>query len=209
MEIRRTHRVVWLWGISFVVVLLSGCTHTYRPPAEPVRGYPQTDKIPLTVELFLPQELHAAKWEKHSMGDTWVIPLGDAFTRNAEVVAQEAFSGVVVTNGAVNPTMSGVDAILTPRMALAEQTQAMWAFGSETLTVKLEWALKDLQGNLIWVDTVTGEGEANAGNIFTDGTNGRERVEEMLKDLFHKSFQTISSSRTIREFAATRVKVAP
>jgi len=89
-------------------------------------------------------------------------------------------------------------------MVLAEQTQAMWAFGSNTLTVMLEWTLQDAHGNTVWVDIVKGEGEGNAGNIFTDGMNGRKRVKEMLEDVFRKSFQTISSSRAIRDFTAAR-----
>lgn len=194
----------WIPLIVLLVVFLSGCTHTYSAPKEPVRGYQQTSKIPLHVALYLSNELRTAKWEKQILGDTFQVPLGDAFVQNSEVVARELFIGVMVTNGAAGPARSGVDAILIPRMVLAEQTQAMWAFGTNALTVMLEWTLKDAQENTIWVDTVKGEGEANAGNVFTDGMNGRERVKEMLDDLFHKSFQAISSSHAIREFAAAR-----
>ena len=46
-------------------------------------------------------------------------------------------------------------------MVLAEQTQAMWAFGSNTLTVMLEWTLQDAHGNTVWVDIV--KGDSNSG----------------------------------------------
>lgn len=72
-------------------------------------------------------------------------------------------------------------------------------FGAETLTVLLEWTLKDEQGNIIWLDTVKGEGEAPA--LFLE-SNLEQRSKAMLNDLFNKSFQALSSSRAIREFAA-------
>ena len=204
MEKRKIQERKWIWLFASLITFLSGCTHTYNAPKGPVAGYQQTSKIPLRVEVYLSNELRTAKWEKQMLGDTFQIPLGGTFAQNSEVLARELFTSVVVTNGAAVPAKAGVDAILIPRMVLAEQTQAMWAFGTNTLTVMLEWTLKDAQENTIWVDTVKGEGEANAGNIFTDGVNGRERVKKMLEDLFHKSFQSISSARAIRDFAAAR-----
>jgi len=37
----------------------------------------------------------------------------------------------------------------------------MWAFGSNTLTVMLEWTLQDAHGNTVWVDIV--KGDSNSG----------------------------------------------
>lgn len=183
---------------------LAGCTITFNPPTHPVAGYVSTSKTPLNVELRLSEELRAAKWKGTRAGDTFVIPLGEALAKNAEVVARELFANVVVTNGTTGPAQAGVDAVLTPRMVSAEQTMVIWAFEEQVLTVMLEWILKDPQGNLVWVDTVKGEGETNMGTVFTGISNGQERVKKMLEDLFHKSFQVMSSSRAIRDFAATR-----
>ena len=208
MRTRRAEGSIWLLLMSIPMLALAGCTHVYHPPKEPVRGYASTNKVPLTVELYLSDELRAAKWERQVMGDTFRVPLGEAFARNAEVVAREAFSEVVVTNGAAGPGKTGCGAVLIPRMVVAEENMAAWAFGSETLTVLLEWTLKNVQGNTVWVDTIKGEGEAHAGNVFTHSSNAEQRVKAMVEDLFRKSFQAMSSSRAIREFAAVHGKVA-
>ena len=98
--------------IALLVVLLSGCTHTYSAPKGPVSGYQQTSKIPLRVEVYLSNELRTAKWEKQILGDTFRIPLGDAFVQNSEVIARKLFTDVVVTSGASSPARSGVEPFL-------------------------------------------------------------------------------------------------
>jgi hypothetical protein len=136
------------------------------------------------------------------MGDTFRAPLGGALAQNAEVLTRELFSDVVVTNGGASPGKAGTAAVLIPRMVLAEQNMAAWAFGDQKLSVLLEWTLKDGQGNTVWVDTIKGEGETNAGNVFTHNSNAEERIKIMLDNLFHQSFQAMSSAKAIREFAA-------
>src|SRR6266446_215467 len=208
MKTQRVGRSIWILHVSLLATLVAGCTHTYSPPKNPVGGFPTVSKIPLNVELRLSDELRAAKWESHWMGDTWLIPLGGAFTQNAEVVARELFSSVVVTNGNTGPAKDGVNAILTPRMVLVEQNRARWAYGNQVLTVLFEWTLADAQGNTVWVDTIKGESEEVMGTVLTQTSHGEKRVKELLEDLFRKSFQAMSSSPAIREFATTQRKVA-
>ncbi len=75
MQARRTGRVAWIRSLFFLVLAVCSCTHTYSPPKEPIRNYPQTNKIPLNVELRLSDELRTTKWEEERMGETWRIPL--------------------------------------------------------------------------------------------------------------------------------------
>src|SRR5690242_15520618 len=103
MKTMRTKQHAWVLFLFFSLSTIAGCTHTYSPPKEPVKGYATTSKIPLTIELCLSDELRAAKWERSHMGDTWVIPLGGALVQNSEVVAREIFSNIVVTNGSNGP----------------------------------------------------------------------------------------------------------
>ncbi len=187
--------------IVLFFLLFAGCTHVYKAPVNLVKVDQQREKIPLTVGLQLSDELRNAKWEKHVMGDTFVLPLGDALTQNAEAVSRHVFSEVAVTQGTNNEATGGVEAVLTPKMVVAEWTWGATAFGASILSVMLEWKMEDLNGNIIWIDTVKGEDKENTGNIFTHKSNAKKQIEACITDLFQNSFEALSSSVEIMEFA--------
>ena len=108
-----------------------------------------------------------------------------------------------MTSDIGSPAKVKVDAILAPRMVSAERTRPMYIFQEQTTTIILEWMMKDVNGDLIWVDTITGEGKAPMGGPFGEKKNARKQVERALEELFQKSFETMSSSVEIRGFAAT------
>lgn len=190
--------------ILFLVLVLVSCTHIIKVPLEPVENYLQKKKINLNVALHITEELKNAKWERHSMGDTWILPLGDAFVQNAELMSRELFTNVIVKNDITSLHESEVDAILTPKMILVEQSIGVTAFSDNTITTMFEWSLKDLKGDIVWVDTIKGEATTHGGNIFTYKKNYKKRVKALIEDLFQKSFQAISSSSEIRELADTQ-----
>lgn len=198
---KRKRQVAVLVQVFVFSSIFAGCTHVYKAPVNLVKVDQQREKIPLNVELRLSDELHNAKWEKHIMGDTFIIPLGDALTQNAESIARHVFTEVAVTQGANNEATSGGKAMLTPKMVLAERTMGATAFGASVLSVILEWKLEDRMGNTIWIDTVKGESEENTGNIFTHKSNARKQIEECMTNLFQNSYQALSSSVEIMEFA--------
>ncbi|MFO0795297.1 MAG: hypothetical protein U0586_14700 [Candidatus Brocadiaceae bacterium] len=187
--------------LLFLTTVFAGCAHVYKCPTQPIQLNQQIDKIPLNIELVQSNELRTAQWEKHSMGDVFRIPLGDAFLLNTESVAQKLFSSVIVTQSKSGRNNAGVEAILIPRMVLADRTFGVTAFGDSILTFMLEWKMEDLNGNTIWVDTIKREGKEKTGNVFTNTSNAKKQIETCLTELFQKSFQTISSSPEIREFA--------
>jgi hypothetical protein len=65
----------------------------------------------------------------------------------------------------------------------------------EKTIIFLEWKLEDKENNLIWVDTVKGEGKA------TTPQKDEETNRMLLSDLFRNSFQAMKSSPEIRKFA--------
>ena len=113
------------FAASVVGILLatSGCTIMIKPPAKSFTGYPPAERINLNVGLQLTDELRKAKWEKHSMGDTWVIPIGKAVAENAGVLARQTFSEVVDLRNDESTHDRGVDAVLTPKVAYINRTQ--------------------------------------------------------------------------------------
>jgi hypothetical protein len=172
------------------------------PPKILVSGYSQTTKVPLKVELILSDELRAAEWHEKGMKGfitkvNYRLVLGEALASNAENVTREVFIGVVVTGGSEGPGQAGLRAALIPRFVNAEQ------YGN-TLTVLLEWTLQDADGNIVWVDTIKGEGDSS----WSLGSGSEPASTPMLNDLFHKSFTALSSSRAIREFATKQTHLS-
>jgi hypothetical protein len=200
-------RALWERRFLYVCMLtltITGCFErrpvaVYSPPRELVSNYGLTNKVPIKVELYLSDDLRAAEWKGSPGPGSYRLALGEALARNAETVTREVFAAVVVTGGGGGPGTAGINAVLIPRFVTAEQT-------AETLTVLLEWTLKDEMGNTVWVDTIKGEGVSSAWSL---QSAIEERSKAMLDNLFHKSFTALSSSRAIREFAAKHAKPQP
>jgi|GEM_PF-3442365 len=179
------------------------CTHNYKVPDVSLRDrYIVENKIDLRTELRLTKELREAKWEKHSMGDTFRIPLGDQLAKNSVELASTLFSRVITTNEGEPIATAGTDAVLTPRVVLVERTLGATAFGESVLSVVLKWKLEDLSGNVVWIDSIEGEGRARSGNIFTHKANAEKQIQLLLEDLFRKSFEAIKSSPEVKQFVA-------
>lgn len=184
------------------LLIASACTHVYDAPEGTVTSYePSATKIPLNVGLVLTDEFKASKWERSSMGDTFVMPIGENLARNSEALAKQTFSNVTVAKSQNGFSTANVSAILTPRLAALDQNQAAWAFGKSTLVVILEWEMRTPDGDLIWVDSVKGEGKNSGGNSFTHAGQAEERIEQAVDMLFASSYQTISKSKEIKRFA--------
>jgi hypothetical protein len=198
-KVRITARILIAPAICFALGTVA-CTHTYNISVDPISEYPTKERIHLKVALLLPQELRDAKFERHGGGDTWVIPLGEAFYKNAAQVSEQLFSDVViVSNGA---EMAGVDAILIPTMQLAAST--VRSRGQEQVTtVMFKWHLTDPDGNTVWVETIRGEGKSGGLPFANDGL--KKRLQALNEDLFHKSFEAMASSLEIRDFAERRL----
>jgi hypothetical protein len=198
MKTKNARGIVRLLQVFSITFVLASCTVVYHVPLEPVEC-PQRDKIDLKVALCLTEELRNAKWEKKKMGDTYTLPLGEAFSLNAEMVARALFSNVLVTNNATNSVEAWVDTILTPRMVSVQLTRPLFIWEESKIAVIFEWSLKDVKGDIIWVDTITGVGKGTIKRYSKD--SAMEAVEMLLEDLFQKSFQVMSSSMEIRRFA--------
>jgi hypothetical protein len=181
------------------IFLVMGCTHMIPPPKQPFTAYVGQEKIHLKVGLNITDELLKAKGETHSMGDTWVIPIGGSIATNATVLTRHTFDEVVVMSNGQLPPNETVAAILTPKVAYVNRTMGATSFGESIVDIKVEWTLSDLNGNTIWVDTINGQSSASTG-----WTSPEKVLKRALEDLLLKSEQAISYSPAIREFAQKR-----
>jgi hypothetical protein len=181
---------------ALATFLVTGCTHMIRPPKEPFTAYTGQEKIHLKVGVNLTDELLQAKGETHSMGDTWVIPIGGSIATNACVLARHTFDEVVNMSNSQLPPNETVTAILTPKVAYANRTMGATSFGKSIVDIKVEWTLSDLSGNTIWVDTIDGQSSGSTG-----WTSATKVLKRALEDLLTKSQQAISSAPAIRQYA--------
>lgn len=199
MSIRKIHLVRPYFAI-FLLSVLSACTHIYKPPTALVSGYEHTNIISLKVGLVLNDELHNAKWEyDNNMGDVFRIPLGDSLTKNSETLIRKLFADVVIGASATEFNPDDIDVIVKPTMISAEQTSGNWHSDPIVLTVFLEWRLQDSEGQLVWVDTIKGEGIEELGTLSTHKSKATTRIKKTLDDLFKKSHKAISSSLEIKD----------
>jgi hypothetical protein len=166
------------------------------PPKQPFTAYVGQEKIHLKVGVNITEELLKAKSEYHSMGDTWVIPIGNSIATNASVLARHIFDDVVVMSNGQLPPNESVAAILTPKVAYINRTVGATSFGKSIVDMKLEWMLSDLKGNTIWVDTIDGQSSGSTG-----WSKSTKVLKKALEDLLLKSEQAISSAPAIQQFA--------
>ena len=193
----QTYRRLSISVCVLATFLTAGCTHMIRPPKQPFTAYVGQDKIHLKVGVNVTDELRKAKSEYHSMGDVWVIPIGDSIATNACVLAQHTFDDEVgMVNGQLPPNET-VAAILTPRVAYINRTVGATSFGESIVDIKVEWTLSDSKGNIIWVNTINGQSSGSTG-----WTSPEKILKRALEDLLTKSQQAIASAPAIREFAS-------
>lgn len=191
-------KVVNLSAILMLFIFIFGCTHMQVQPLYTIDDYQISSKYDLRTVLHLTEELKKSKTERSVSGDTWIIPLGENLTHNSEVLVRSLFSDVNVTNGDTDKQNEGVDVIITPRLVSVDQSFGLWKWSESILTISLEWSINDASGNLLWIDTVKGEGKSEKGNLFTGDARARDRVKMALEDIFNKSYDAFSTSKIIR-----------
>ena len=200
MNNKRILPSVFFFPICVLLAISIGCTIVYKFPMKEV-VYPQKEKLDITVQLQGLEELREAKWVKNRMGDTYILPLGSVLALNAEKVARAVFRRVEV--GSPSQEISKeVNAVLTPAVVDIKRNAPMSIFSDQTTSVFLEWKLQDPRGEMIWVDTIVGEGTGPQGWPQKEDS-GKEQVEHLLDDLFLKSFEALTSSPEIKQFSST------
>lgn len=190
-----------LLQLSILILALSGCVVS-KVSLKPVTGYPQAEKINLKVQLMLTEEMCSAVWHMNYDYDDGKappkdnrkldFPLGDDFCLNTRKVANILFTDVIEKKN--SSSITGIDAILTPKILTLIRNRPPGATNEQTTTIIVKWSLKDNNGNIIWVDTITAQGKANL-------VDTQKQVQDLFNDLFQKSFKALSSSVEIRRFA--------
>lgn len=181
---------------SLVSILsLTACTTILKPDPRSTH-YAAAGKLHLNVALNVTDELRNAKWEQKALtGGGLIMAVGLALAEDAPAFARSTFLDVVeINNGSAPP--KPVDATLTPKMAFMGLDYGQTMFSADTVTLKLEWTLTDLAGNVLWADTITAEGRS-AGGWPKDMRLAVERA-------FRKSQYVMLSARGIQQYVAKK-----
>jgi len=191
--------------IIISVCLVSGCTFRYTVPDFSIQSqggeYSNTNKFNLNVNLLLSEKLRACKWERKKMGDTFLIEIGDQLAKNAFEISELLYRNIEITTSPNQKNIGQIDAILTPTVLVVERTMGATSLGESIFTIVMEWRLEDTDKNIIWVDSIKGEGREKTGNNFNHKKLVSKQIEKLLKDLFSKSFSAMKESPEIRHFA--------
>jgi hypothetical protein len=214
MKNPKTIRFVLLIQIYLAMLLFTGCykkPNAWTFPQSPV-NLPEIDKMNLNIELRLSDEFCNSSWYWNEQKIRYYA--GEGFCANAEKIVRDLFTQVKVTKGQMDSAPPQADAVLTPKLISFERTRPATMNKEQITTVVLEWTLATPKGDLIWIDSVTGDGKAKWAigigkaittlNPFPAFKRGTEEQFRLLhQDLFYKSFQAISKSIEIKEYVAS------
>jgi hypothetical protein len=130
-------------------IFLTGCVHKWQLQLTPT-AIAQGEKIAIPVVIPVSQELLDAKWEALiSPTDKANVAVGQLLVPQLENLGRSVLLPPSDEKGST-------DAVLAPRLVSVKRTQPTTIFGDQTTTIVLEFTLKDKNGKLLWLDTVTG-----------------------------------------------------
>lgn len=181
--------------------LQTACTHLYQQPLHSVPLAEVTRKIDLPVELIVTDAFRDAKWEEHSMGDTFILPVGENLVHHAKRLTSNVFARPLLRDedGATNPDWPSNRYLLEPKVAFIKQSFGVTAFSEARTSIGIEWKLLNTRGESVWVETIQGEGLGTPGNMFTGEERQKERFKLALQDLFQKSQTAMLGSQVLRK----------
>lgn len=195
-------------GSLGVGLLCGGCTWEYMLDTEPISRWQDHQKLPLTVNLVITDQLRRYVFTKSSgLGDTFKYPVGQVVAINAQAMSQAAFASTVVTDENSSPS-STVDLTLTPEIGLVDRSLSAFAFDAVPMTADVKWTVADSHGRVVWIKTVRGAATHKLGNKYTHLDDAREHVNLVMVDLFNKSLQAITTAPELRALSP-RVRTRP
>ena len=144
-----------------VVLLTSGCAgnFSYKIPDVSLQSqggeFVMDKKLDLKVNLCLSDDLRTSKH-----GDA--IQIGEQLAKNSKELSELLFESIKVTKTPMRGENRQIDAILTPRISAIERSLGATALSESIFTIVMEWKLEDADNNIIWVDSIKGEGRESA-----------------------------------------------
>jgi hypothetical protein len=162
------------------------------PPAHV--EYPQADPIELDIQLSLDDALIDSTEEFTYYQTRVILRIGRAIAESSSSLAHAVFLSVREAERDPPPA-SGLDAVLTPRIANTRVERAMWGWEKCRIEISVEWSLTDLEGRVIWTDTFTGSGEGTCGSRYAYAANIREITRIAIEEVMTASYRDMVATR--------------
>lgn len=197
-----TKQFVLAAATAAMSILLSGCLSvTYKPKPQSCASYQDSERIPLAVELRMPDDYRKAIKKDKVFTIKHNFVYGEFLTLNTEECARAVFKTVLPTRASKEePIASGAQAILAPRVTHFDIISPAWGCAGIVTTMGLECSLYDSTGKLIWVDTFKSECRGDVGGVSVT-ENLQRRFCAMFKDIFGQADKALRASPEIREYA--------
>lgn len=202
MSAKNNFKIFSLLCSIVIMISSAGCGFTHKISAKPFEKVLGKEKIPLHVVLLLSPDFCDYTFTRQRLGDWHVYPLGEAFCNGSKMLANAAFTEVSMTLETTIPPGHRIDAKLIPKLVSVNHFMPMWAWQIQEAVIIIEWKLVDINGKMIWVDTVQGKGRNKLGTTFTGLRNNQETMQMAVDDLFLKSLNSVMSSREIKRYAS-------
>jgi hypothetical protein len=167
-------------------------------PLEPV-GYDSSEKINLSVALCISDEVRNAEFDASDRH--YVIRVGNTFVKNAETLARTLFSVVEMREHREDCLAPNVDATLTPEIVSLSRNFPTWATTPSKTVVQVRWTMTDSTGQIVWVDTLSGNESRRARTALNLGKKAAEDFTTAIHNMLIQTFEAISNSPEILRFA--------
>ncbi len=165
--------------IPLVAALLALCACApYRVPVDVNVHRPETaHPIPLRAALCIPKQVRTLAFIGNKGGQPIRILIGDALAGGAEQSMREVFQEVVIVDDPdIDLPASGLSVVIFPEIQEIDNRSAGFQRGWDSL-VAIKWTIKGPDGNLLYVNTITGRGHYKA---FTTAFSLREHLQKSM-----------------------------
>jgi hypothetical protein len=166
-------------------------------PGQPIS--PTAETLPLKVALVLTPEFCATITKGALFTTKEEFKIGKAACAELEPALKSVFPNLARVEAA---TLSGdAQVMLLPRFVNVGATMGLTAFSNREMTVLLEWTVKDMSGNTVWLGTVQGSAKHHVGNMFSYKKNCMLIAEDSIKDAAAQSASKMASAPELRKLA--------
>jgi hypothetical protein len=160
---------------------------------------PTDARLPLKAVLVLTPEFCATITKGAPFTTKEKFEIGKAACTELEPALKAVFPNLARVEAA---TSSGdAQVVLLPRFVDVGATMGVTAFSNREMTVLLEWTVKDMSGNTVWLGTVQGSAKHHVGNMFSYKKNCMLITEDSVKDAAAQSASKMASAPELRKLA--------
>lgn len=181
----------------FSILFLSGCGSMKIIVPENTVDYPESKKINIDVNIEITDSINNASY--NLMGnESNSYRIGDNLKRNIEKLSAHIFTKYKLLT---NEDSNKYNYTLTPEFIKAEGSIGMWATVNAETIIIMQWTLKKSNGDIVWVDTVSGVGKSISGyGIGSENVviMSNSRINDAINNVFLNSYHSIYESSVIK-----------